>query len=1412
MIGNLLNALQPYLPEIYFFSIALGTILLIFLVLYVARSIGRTLRRKTWTRNPQKNEKKSRHFAEFIIGYKNKLREKTERLKTSFGWVEKNEISTGFFRTLDILKTYIGVREPQYELPWYLLLGTEEAGKTTLLENIDLELPIGTPEYEGSAELSKLGWHFFDQAVVIDLKGEVLLEKDDLRSDQESFEYIVKLFTQFRIKRPLDGLILVIPADELLGGMRFSQTEAEERAKYIYTQLWKLQTRLGMKMPVYVMISKCDLIPGFQDFISEISPESHQDIFGWSSPYNLEASYSSAWVSDIFNHVLRSLNKIRSSIFAHNPKQFTHGQDGNFVFPIEFSQLKNSLSTYLDTIFKDSTYYESFFLRGVYFCGRTLSPERGLDVAPLSLPAALGKKQEPLSREWRQKVIFLRDLFEKKIFKEAALGQPIRRLLVSTNRLLNSAKIIAACVAVFWAVGIWAAHNYLSQGVKTVMPALNQIDASLMGLKNFTQGADDPKKQNYLVEQSDKILSSFSGIHTVNMSSFFLPVSWMSKTDQHILECLAKAYDSIIFPSLYSGLMKKAGEVVTVTPTRHSSDQQAQGVLNPLRLSSFNQLNGYVSNILILEKFAESYNRLTESQSIVDLGNLIGYLYNKTLPGQFYQNSDYYRDALVQAAGQPVDLSAYRNTAIEKLGILYRLFIEDAFNLHNSFPMFETLTKKLSQLADVSVMRTIDDGEVREIGEQSVAVADALSGGQLGWIERNFFDPGPIFSTLVNNVIQSSLLGNEIAGELSRLADTEFIKFKLALQTYKSTLTGPFFDTRQGHAVAAPSKGLIQFIDAITAFLDEPFMGKTTEHFLYLKIPQRKLLFWDENILNRASKLIELYNDFALKKLKAQPSHLQPVMKVVGRNSVRKKVINYIAEAQTFQDEPPEDSFAQRELLHGQVQNIALVTPLFAKILSSFYDGDSVVQHARLRELLVRENYGILSKIEKMLENDNLYDSNGNAFMDWNGEPMIGIRAFGVHDVNDMKAYLKAQRFRLHFLAKEMAEPVLTLLSLGYLEDVPIDLPLASRWTRIISAFDDYDKQSPGNTLKVLEQFLTYDINEITLDNCSTLADKVEDFSDGDYFLEIRGEIANDLLKRCRLIGHQKFYERYNQAASFFNINLAGRFPFTAREEKEIGLEADPLDVAAFFQLFDGIPKEEFAKNIRNMDNSSTALKFIRDVQSIRPLMLATLDQGTENAIPRIDVEVAFRTDRPQERGGEKVIDWSFQIGGQEIDFRATNPQGTWQVGAPIMVNFRWAQDAESLPIPDPRKSSLSVSDFTATYSYVGRWSLIRLIKGHSVYQGDYRKISGPHPQVLEFQIPTAFNPECYRGDKPLPIERRSEEAKVYLRVALKEPGKIIKGAKDNVSAQKATLLSVPVFPVEAPLLDVRLNQRSRRE
>ena len=66
---------------------------------------------------------------------------------------------------------------------------------------------------------------------------------------------------------------------------------------------------------------------------------------------------------------------------------------------------------------------------------------------------------------------------------------------------------------------------------------------------------------------------------------------------------------------------------------------------------------------------------------------------------------------------------------------------------------------------------------------------------------------------------------------------------------------------------------------------------------------------------------------------------------------------------------------------------------------------------------------------------------------------------FGVYDEDGMKAYLAAQRERVQFLAKEMAEPIIAFLNLGYLERTPNDLPLVLMWNRIVREMDAYDKK-----------------------------------------------------------------------------------------------------------------------------------------------------------------------------------------------------------------------------------------------------------------------------------------------------------------------------------------------------------------
>ncbi|MGI4852135.1 MAG: type VI secretion protein IcmF/TssM N-terminal domain-containing protein [Janthinobacterium lividum] len=1426
MIDNLLNALQPYLTEIYFFALLIGIVLIIFIIWFISRSIARRLRQKTWTRAPQKSDEEGQTFREKMAYLRDKFSFRRQSLQREFGWVDKDDVSSSFKHTVEILKTYLGTRTSQYDLPWYLMIGVEGSGKTTLLNDLDLELPIGRPSDETSPEHTKLNWYFFDQGVVMDVKGKYFLDKDHLASDEKTYGYILNLLTRVRPRRPLDGIILTLPADELLDNLNYSESDITARAQHLHTQLWKLQNTLGMKIPIYILVTKSDAIPGFKQFVGALNPQNYQDMVGWSCPYTLDTSYTSSWSQELFNHVSDYLNKIRATLLTSGNQENLNQQEGRFLFPIEFARLRNSLTTYLDTIFKDSTYHESFFLRGVYFCGKAASQPWKMQPLALSVHNPLIAEHIPGNAE---KIVFLRDLFEKKIFKEFTLGKPIHRILNSTNRLLNGMKIAAISVAALWLFGLMSAHQRLTQDIRTLLPALQQVDASLTGLKKFTQGEEDPKYQNYLTDQSKKILNVFSNIQAVNLNSFFMPASWFSTIDQEILSSLAVGYDHIIFPSFYVVLSKKAGEIVTIGSYGHRQINAEQRILNPLFFTSFNQLQDYIRQINVLERLSDNYNNLKNTKNMNDLGELINYLYNKNLPGQFYQSSDYYRNALPKTSGRLFDLSIYKNSAIEKLGVLYRNFTEDAFNLQQTFPIFASLADKLNQLNDSRALQDIDDVKLRAISEEAIAVADALSSGQLNWVERDFFDPGPLFSSLVNDVIQSSLLGNDVANELSQRADGEFIKFKLELQTYQSLLTGSFFDVRQGQVVASPSKGLVQFIDAMSTFLDEPFMWKSDEHTLYLKVPLHKILFWDENILRRAVKIVDSYNDFSSKKVKSQPANLHNIMRTVGRNSVRKKVLNHIAQAETFQEEPPEDGFGQRELIHGQVENIALVTPYLSKLLGAFHDGVSVIQNAKLREMLVVENYGLLTKIEQMLENDNLYEPNDDAIISWNGDLGLGMRAFGVHDLNDMKVYLKAQRFRLHFLAKELAEPILTLLSLGYLEDVPLNLPLAERWTRIIATMDDYDKKTPGNTLTALEQFIAYDMNEVTLESSENLRDKINDFGEGDYFIQIRDDLIKNILRRSQQSEQRHFYERYHQAAQFFNLNLAGRFPFTHRDDKRGNIEADPVDVANFLELYNNIPQKQLkalAQKMSASDGDGSVKKFIQSIESIKPLMLATLDLGNQDLVPRIDVDVEFRTDRCQEKGGEKIIDWGLQIGGQNTDFLDQKVTNTWEVGKPIVVSLRWAQDAANLPIADPRKPFLSVTDSTANFTYTGRWSLIRLIKEHSVQWYD-QSSSGAQAQILEFKIPTAFNVQAYQGHEPLPYERRSEEAKVYLRILLKEPAKVIKNLKEddtNVNAkndkadqakqakempksdrvEKPKVLSIPHFPVMAPVIHAK--------
>jgi type VI secretion system protein ImpL len=1403
-----MQCLLPYLPWIIVGLSIIGIILLIILAVMLIRSIRSAARARAARRSALKQSSSGSRFG-FINWTREKLKHGWFYFREQYTEGPKDEIAASFKKTLEVLHNYVDGKDSQYQMPWFMVIGCENSGKTSLIDGSELELPIGRPEYEGFPETTKINWTFFDGAVVADIKGTLLLNETDFASQEKQWDYVLNLFKYYRPKRPLDGIILTIPADELIGPNQHTNEDILHRAKVIYTKLWRLQSTLGMRVPVYVIVTKSDKIPGFASLVSQIPPENRQEMFGWSSPYELKTGFSDDWIHDIFRSIHNALVQVRSSIFTREVEE--ENRSGNVLAPIEFSALKDPLGLYLAQIFKDSSYHDSFFLRGVYFCGYGDTEEGGK-----FNPSAIVTEGETQQRKSmiENRFVFVRDLFEKKIFKEFSLGEPISRLLVSTHRTLNYIKIASFVVAAIWAIGLYKENVNFQARNQSILPALKTINTAIQGVNAMGGVSNNPKIAKYLNSQSDEILNQFTNIESVDVTSIFIPSSWFTVLDEKIQRCFTAAYDKIILPSLVFALTNKIEDLTTKANIALAPQGILQSYPNPVYLPSFIALQQYVDGIKDLEKAADAYNNLGKTRSVSDLGMLIKYLFNKTLPDNFYKNTRYYQEALGRSNEQKIDLFSYRNAAIDKLVIYYREFLNNAFNIDTNLQALVQLQKALDTLAQYTSYKKMDEQDLRNVVEKAIAFADLISSGEMTWVGKQLFDPGAKYNDLMDNIAGSKMLGNEIASELGRTADLAFAQFRVNLASRKTALTGTLFTVKDGVLIADPSPGLVIFIDSSTAFLNELFMARANRLEIQYKIPPGKMLFWDEAILQKATKIIDDFKEFQTQRLIKFPNLFQNIFKEIGRNSVRKKVVNSVAQAENFLNEPLGfSSFGMREMLIAQVQNIAVVSPTFASILGVFNDGGFVVENSKLRELLVQQNYDILTKIDNLLLSDNLYSANEEQLTWWNGEPFIAFKLFGVRDGNEMKEYLTTQRLRITFLAKEMAAPILNLLSYGYIENIPIDLPLVTKWSRILTAVDAYNNKNPGNSIRMLETFLLDDLNKISLQNCLSSACSFDKFPESsDYFLEIRNHLYNLVERRCENIGLKDAIQVFNEAAAFFNANLAGRFPFTKTVDTSCALEADPEDVSTFFKIFDGlnpIQLEMLKMSCKNQAADCSVGLFIKEIESIRLLMLAALNSGESQSVAKINLTAVFRSDRDREIGGENIIDWSIQSGGSRLGMRGNCMKVDWSVGVPIDVYIKWASNGETVPMPDPRLVSLNVSGPVATFSYSGRWALIRLLREHAMPESLFDAQFKPRAQLLEFTIPTVFNPNCFRGVAVLPIERTSPPVRLYMRLALQVPLKAIQQSGEATAkaekgkepaAKEQKILAVPHFPFKAPL------------
>jgi len=312
-----------------------------------------------------------------------------------------------------------------YGLPWYVIVGEPGSGKTEAIRHSSIGFPPGLHDpLQGAGGTINMNWWFTNHGVVLDTAGRLMFEEVQYGAPSEWGEFL-RLLSSRRRNCPINGILLVIPADSLIMD---TADHIQRKGQKIAQQLDHIQRTLGVRFPVYVVVTKCDLINGFREFFEDISdPELQHQMLGWSNPAPLDEQFKPELVDQNLRSLMERLERRRLGLLVdpvpvnESSARRTDEVDALYAFPRSLARVIPRLRRYLEMIFVTGEWSpKPLFLRGIYFTssmreGSALDEELAevLGVAAASLPEG---------RVWeRERSYFLRDVFMNKVFREKGL-------------------------------------------------------------------------------------------------------------------------------------------------------------------------------------------------------------------------------------------------------------------------------------------------------------------------------------------------------------------------------------------------------------------------------------------------------------------------------------------------------------------------------------------------------------------------------------------------------------------------------------------------------------------------------------------------------------------------------------------------------------------------------------------------------------------------------------------------------------------------------------------------------------------------------------------------------------------------------------------------------------------------------
>lgn len=311
-----------------------------------------------------------------------------------------------------------------HELPWYVVIGAPGSGNSAVLRNSGLAIAPqpdeGAPQVTGVGGTRYCEWWFTDSAVFLDIAGRYVAHETRKQSDvlagSAAWHGFLGLMREYRAHKPVSGAIITVSVTDLL---LWTKSERQQFAAHVRMRLAELYSGLGTRFPVYLVVTKMDLLAGFAEFFGAMDDEARQQVWGTTFDPGTDPHVVS-------NDYAADFAQLQARLYAQMLVRLQEEQDlvrraSVYRFPQQFHAIGPLVGEILGLAFSTHVDYQPLMLRGVYFVS-AMQAGKPIDRVMRTLERAFKLEHKELEVTGPGKPYFMGRLVREVILAEGFLA------------------------------------------------------------------------------------------------------------------------------------------------------------------------------------------------------------------------------------------------------------------------------------------------------------------------------------------------------------------------------------------------------------------------------------------------------------------------------------------------------------------------------------------------------------------------------------------------------------------------------------------------------------------------------------------------------------------------------------------------------------------------------------------------------------------------------------------------------------------------------------------------------------------------------------------------------------------------------------------------------------------------------